>query len=90
MISSKTQAFRIYFLIYQDRKNKNNGMIEPTKSQEMMRDNLEKKNGWSEYEDSFQLAGNIQEKLSKEQASYVIDLLEKRKFKMAEEILTKK
>ena len=89
MISSKTQAFRIYFLIYQDRKNKNNGMIEPTKSQEVIRDNLEIKNNWNEYEDSSQLAGKIQYKLSKQQASYVIDLLEKRKFKMAEEILTK-
>jgi len=89
MISSKTQAFRIYFLIYQDRLNKNYGMIEPTKSQEVIRDNLEKKNAWNEYEDNSQLAGKIQNKLSKQQASYVIDLLEKRKFKMAEEILTK-
>ena len=89
MLSTGEQASKIYFLIYEDRKNKNTGMIEPTKSQEMIREALEKKNGWDEYGDSFHLVDKISEKLTRQQASYVIDSLIKRKFKLAEDILTK-
>jgi hypothetical protein len=89
MNSTNKQASKIYFLIYEDRKNKDNGMIQPTKSQEIIRDNLELKNGWNEYESGFQLVEKISNKLTPQQASYVIDLLLHRKYKIAEEILTK-
>ena len=89
MKSTAEQASKIYFLIYEDRRNKNTGIIEATKSQEMMREALEEKNGWNEYDNSFHVVDKISEKLTRQQASYVIDSLIKRKFKLAEDILTK-
>ncbi len=81
------QAEKIYFLIYSDRKNKANGLYEPTKSQEVMRENLWKMNGWDSMENSFHLIDKIMGRLTIKQASYVIGLLLERKYKKAEEIL---
>ena len=86
---SEKQSWFIYNLIYADRENKVTKMYEPTKSQEIMREKLEKAYGWEEGENKFQLAPKIQEKYSDKQASYIIDLLLKNKWFKAEKVLIK-
>jgi len=88
---SEKQAWKIYYLIYGDKKNSLTGLYESTKSQEIIRENIEEKNPniFEKYTTRFHVVANIQEKLTKDQAIYVIQLLLDRKYKKAEDILTK-
>jgi len=88
MQATESQAFKIYFIIYQDHLNKNTGLYEVSQSQIKMREALEKANGWSENENKNHLVDKIINKLIFAQASYVMGLLEDCKWQKAQDILT--
>ena len=89
--STEKQAFLIYYEIYGDKLNKQTNKYEATPSQEILRETMKRENGWGGLENKFHLVDKIQNRLTKKQAVYVIDLLKKKKnYKLVEEILTKK
>jgi len=82
-------AWRIYYDIYGDKKNRE-GLYRATKSQELIREHLEGKNGWSVYDNQAKLIEKIKSKVqSDEDARKIIYLISKHRWSEVEELLTK-